>query len=808
LRFFPGPVFVFQAVNLLMFRNYFVVTIRNFFKYKVSASVNLAGLVLGLTSFTILYLYVEHEFSYDRMHSHPESIYRIVTDFVTSEGTIIPDATTPPALAPALRAGVPYVEAVTRLFPNRGRTYLIQHGEREFYEMGVLQVDPFFFDVFKFPLVSGAWDRGVNKRSILITESMVKKYFGNGDPLNKILRFNLNGGADFVVTGVLKDVPLNSHFTFDFVIPFESRRDPDTNWSFNNFYTYVKLKPGSDAQALLPHVTRLFREHKPNSIDEYHVQALTDIHLRSHLKWEISANGDIEYIRILVAITVFILFIAGINYINLTTANSVKRAKEVGVRKVTGAGRGALARQFIAESVIVSFVALGISVILVSLALQIAGNVINQDMSRLMVDSPTIKFVLPACTLVFAVLSGLYPAFYISAFNPLKVLKGNFYHSTYGRFLRQGLVVFQFVMSTVLIIGAVTIYRQVAFMREKELGFDKDHVMLLPNVRAGVGTTMKQGDKFEEIRQLPGVIDIARADGVFGQTNSVNAVSSQAGNRVAINFLRVDYSFLPVMGMELTDGRNFSEQFPSDTTAIILNETAVQQLGLSEPIVGQQVDWDDAGGKTRRVTIIGIAKDFHFRSLREEIQPFGFILEVANGSTFFLKLAGDGISGTIEGIRKVWLSYDPDHPFAYSFQDDHIARLTLNETRFGKLFAIFTFLAIVIACMGLYGLVIAIGEAKTKEIGIRKVLGSSVFGIVTLLSYEFVKLVGIAFVIACPIAWFAMDRWLSSFAYRTMQGIDIFVITGVFTLVIVLLTIGMRTVRIAVANPTGALRSE
>lgn len=791
-----------------MLRNFFLLTIRNFLKNKVSASINLAGLVLGLSSFAILYLYIENEFSYDRMHSNPGNIYRVVTDFVGSDGSKVPDATTPPALATAIRTELTDIEAVTRLFPNRGRTYLIQHGEREFYEMGVLQVDPHFLDVFNFPLVSGTWDGGTNKRSLLITESMVEKYFGKEDPLNKILRFNLNGGSDFVVMGVLKDVPANSHFTFDFIIPFESRRDPETNWAFSSFYTYVKLKPGSDVHALLSGVTRLFKEHTPNSIDEHHIQALTDIHLRSHLKSEISANGDIDYVNILIIITVFILFIAGINYINLTTANSVKRAKEVGVRKVTGAGKSMLVRQFVAESVIVAFVALGLSVILVSLALPFAGDMIDQDLSRLMTGSPTVKYVLPACTLVFALLSGTYPAFYLSSFDPLKVLKGNFYHSRFGRVLRQGLVVFQFVISTVLIIGALTVYHQVAFMKEKELGFDKEHVMLLPNVRGGVGTTMRQGDKFEEMKKVPGVIDLARADGVFGYSNSVNGVRMPGGEYASLNFLRVDYSFLPVMGMQLKQGRNFSEDFRSDTTAIILNETAVRQLGLSEPVLGTQVDWDDAVGKTHRVTVVGVVKDFHFRSFREAIQPFGFILEVGNGSTFFLKLASGDLPATIAGIRKIWLDYEPDHPFVYTFQDEHVAGFTMNEARFGKLFSFFTLLAIIIACMGLYGLVISIGEARTKEIGIRKVLGSSVFGILRLLSYEFVKLIVIAFLLACPIAWLAMNNWLDSFAYRTTPGIGIFIMTGIFTVTIVLLTIGMRTLRIATSNPTEALRSE
>ena len=791
-----------------MLRNYFILTLRSFLKNKVSASINLVGLVLGLTAFTILYLYIENEFSYDRMHNNPENIYRVVTDVVATDGARVPEAFTTTALSTALRAEFTDVESVTRIFPNRGRTFLIQHGEHEFYEMNVLRVDPYFFDVFNFPLVSGSWDGGTNKKSILLTESMVGKYFGNEDPLGKILRFNLNGGTDYVVMGVLKDVPANSHFSFDFIIPFESTRNADVEWNWNVCYTYVKLKPGSDPQNLLSATTELFKKNLPTSLNEYHVQPLTDIHLKSHLKWEIAANGDIDYVRILIVITVFILFIAGINYVNLTTANSVKRAKEVGVRKVTGAGRSVLARQFIAESVIVAFVALTLSLILVSLALPFAGQIIDQDLSRLMTDSPTIKFVLPVCTLVFGVLSGLYPAFYLSSFNPLKVLKGNFYHSRFGRILRQGLVVFQFAISTVLIIGAITIYQQVSFMKEKNLGFNTDQVMLLPNVRGGVGTTMKTGDKFEEMRNLPGVIDIARADGIFGYSNSANGVGVPGGNHLPLNFLRIDYSFVPVMGMELVDGRNFSQDFVSDSTALLLNETAVRELGLKEPVVGQQVDWDYAMGKTRRVTIIGVVKDFHFRSFRDAIQPFGFILEVGNGSTFFLKLASDDLSNTIEGIRKIWLDYDPDHPFVYTFQEDHVAQFTQNEARFGKLFAFFTFLAIVIACMGLYGLVISIGEARTKEIGIRKVLGSSVFGILRLLSFEFVRLIGVAFVIACPIAWFAMDNWLDSFAYRTTPGLETFVVTGIFTLVIVLLTISVRTLRIAVSNPTDALRSE
>jgi putative ABC transport system permease protein len=792
-----------------MLRRLIAISMRNFVKNRASAAVNLAGLVLGLTAFGLLYLYIENELGYDRMHRRPEDVYRVVRDFVSSDGSKVPDATTPPALAPLLRSEIPGVETATRLFANRGRTYLIQHGDREFYEMNVIRVDEHFFEVFNFPLIAGSWDGAPTSKTILVTESMARKYFGKENPLNKILRINLNNGIDFMVTGVLKDIPLNSHFTFDFVIPFESTRNPDTNWTFSGFHTYVRLAAGTDPQQLLSGVTGLFNKHMPNSIDEFHVQPLTDIHLRSHLKWELSANGDIEYIRILMVITIAILLIAGINYINLTTANAMRRAKEVGVRKVTGAARAALIRQFIGESVVMAALALGIAIVLISLALPFSRKVVGQDLSHLMNDSPTITFVLPLCALSFGLLSGLYPAIYLSSFNPLTVLRGTFHRSTIGRYLRQGLVVSQFTISTVLIIGALTIYQQVMFMNEKDAGFDKKHVMVLPNVRNGVGATMKEGDKLEEMKLLAGVTGIARADGIFGNSNSVNGVGTPAnGNRVSLNFMRVDYDFIPVMGMELKDGRNFSEDFKSDTTAIILNEEAVRQLGLTEPVIGQQVDWDDTGGVTRRVTVVGIVRDFHFRSLREAIQPFGFILEVGNGSTFFLKLEAKDLATTIDQIGKVWLSYNPDHPFVYTFQDEHMARLTINEANFGKLFTFFTVLAIGIACIGLYGLVVAVGEARTKEMGIRKVLGSSSVGILALLSYDFVKLIIIAFVLACPVAWVVMDRWLSSFAYKTHPGPVLFLVAGLLTIVLVMLTISFRTIKIANANPTEALRSE
>ncbi len=781
--------------------------VRSFKKNKFSNLLNIAGLATGLTGFICIMLYVEHEFSYDKFHPGYTNTYRVVKDFVTADGASVPDATTPPALAKALRTTFNDVETATRFVPARGRLYLLQYEDKRFYETELISVDKEFFHVFDFKFLAGDKKTSLDQiHSIIITRSIAEKLFGNRDAIGKTIRMNVNGGTDYVVTGVLDDVPSNSHFTFKLIIPFESRRDPETDWQRSVFYTYAKMTSGT-ATDLADHVQSLVRTNLPNSIDRYYVQSLSDIHLYSHLKWELLANGDIDYVRILILIGIFILVIACINYINLVTARSSDRAREVGIRKAIGAVRTQLIRQFMTESAITVFAALAVAYIIVSTTLPLLTSLTGVDLSKLLFTSQVAYWSIPFAVLITMV-AGFYPAVYLSGFQPLKTLRGAFSGGQQGSRFRKALVIFQFTMSSALIAGTLIITTQLDFMKRKDMGFNKENVILVPNVRGGIGDDVKEAWD-DKVRQVPGVVNIARADGVLGSTNSVNGVGyAPTDSRVALNFIRIDYDFIPTLEIELIDGRNFSRDFVSDSSAIILNEEAVKQLGLPEPVIGQHISWDDATDRMTDVTIVGIAKNFHFTNLHSAISPFGFILEVGNGSNFFIRTTSNELTRTLAGIEQVWNTYNPGRPFDYSFQDEYVASLHINDERFEKLFSVFTGMAIAIACLGLFGLTAFIAESRTKEIGVRKILGASVTSILQLVSKEYLVMILLSFVMAFPLAYYIMSSWLQNFAYRIDIGWQMFVVAGLISIVLAIFTISFHAIKAATRNPVESLKSE
>ncbi|HMG89481.1 MAG TPA: ABC transporter permease [Chryseolinea sp.] len=789
-----------------MLKSYFKIVIRSLIKGKTFSLINIAGLALGISCFTIIMVYVENELSYDRFHHNPENIVRVVKDFVNEDGSSIPDATTPPALARAIREELPEAEHVTRFFPNWGRRNLVEYGEKRFYELNLLRIDSTFFNVFDFEFIHGSKENPFNGiHSIILTESTAKKYFGNENPVGKILNTNINNKTPFLVSAVLKDVPHNSHFTFDMLIPFESGRDPDKDWGWYSFYTYVRLKQSAEIQAFEKKVIDLFRKHKPDNQNRFYTQQLTDIHLKSSLKWELGENGNLDNVRIISAIGIFVLVIASINFVNLVTAQSGKRAKEVGIRKVTGAAKHSLVRQFLFESLFIVVISSIISVIITTLVLPLGNQLVGGDLSTLFSESHFVRTVLPLCILIIGLLAGIYPAIYLSSFQPIKVLRGSFFGSASGIRLRQGLVVFQFTMSSLLIVGFLIIQRQLGFISNKDIGFDHENIVLVPNV-IGAGNPQAIA---EEFRKVPSVKGVARASGIIGFRNAMTGVADKLErNHIALNFILADYDFIPTLNVDVVDGRNFSVEFPSDSSAIIINETAVAQLGLKEPVIGQQLKRDDQQGNTHDVTIVGVVRDFHFSSFHEEIKPFAFILEYDNGSTFFLKIQQGNIQETIAEIEKAWRKHNPDKPFEYAFQDEHMQRLHVAERKFKVLFSSFTALAIVIACLGLFGLVTVLAESKTKEIGIRKILGSSVMGIIGLISKDFIKLVLIALLLASPVAYYAGDNWLDGFAYRIDIDWKVFAAAGAATLAIAFGTICLRSLKAATANPVKSLKEE
>lgn len=796
-----------------MFKNYFKIAWRNLWKNRASSLINIIGLSTGMMCFIVILIYVKNEMSFDRYHVNADRIYRVVKDFVNTDGTKIPDATTPPALSYSLKTELPEVEYATRFSPSGGRKYLIRYQDKAFYETSLMRVDSNFLHVFDFPFAMGNRESAFKgPLSIVLTQTAANKYFGDINPIGKMVRININNGQDFLITGVLKDVPQNSHYTFDFLIPFTSGRDSviNSDWSWHIFYTYVLLKPNANVASFLSKLQPLFSKHQPQNKDRYYAQALTSIHLTSNLKWEIGANGDMNYINILMLIAIFVVVIAGINYINLITAQSVKRAREVGVRKVAGASKQSLVLQFLTESVCTVLVSFAVSIFAVSLLLPYVNRLMDRNLSLFSASQLMLWIQLTGIILLIGIIAGLYPAFQLSSFQPVKVLKGKFIASWRGAYLRKSLVVFQFLISILLIISFFTIYRQVDFITEKNLGFDKYNILMMPNVRnTGLQVAAAPGSWLDDLKKIPAVTNVARADGIFGEGNSTNGIAAKGGNNhISLNFIRIDHEFVPTFKIELIEGRNFLNSSHEDSASIILNETAIAQLGLQKPYIGQQLEWDDEAGEKHPVNIVGIVKDFHFTSMHEAIKPFGFISEEGNGSTFFIKLHSTNLAKDIAAVGRAWSSHNPDKPFQYSFQDEQLSKLYQSDIRFKNLFSYITVLAIVIACLGLLGLSIFTAEARTKEIGIRKVLGASATFLFTLLSKDFILLVAIAALMASPLAWWAMHSWLQSFAYRVNIGWEVFIAAGLTAIFITLLTVSYHAIKAAIANPVKSLRTE
>lgn len=793
-----------------MLRNYFNVALRNLLRNKSASLIKIISLSVGMVCFSIISLFVYQELRYDRFHKNPEQVYRVVKDFVNDDGSTIPDATTPPAFAPALQRELPEIAFTTRLFPNWGRKYLMRYSDIRSYEEGVMRIDSSFFNVFTFPFVKGDQESAIaNPNFIILTESAASRFFGSEDPIGKAIKIDIGrDGSDYFVSGVVKDVPENSHFRFDFLISVRSFNyaQLDTDWGFYNFYTYVRLKPGTNPDNFQSKVQQVFKKHQPENDNICYAQPLTDIHLKSNLKWELSANGDYSYIRILATIAIFVILLAAINYINLVTAQSARRAKEVGIRKVSGAVKNSLIKQFLFESIIMAIVATIISVAVVESILPMMNDLFGSTLSFFDAGNTTVLWVVLAVGLATGFFAGLYPAFYLSSFQPVKVLKGSL--SAFGGegFLRKGLVTFQFVISTVLIIGTFVISSQIDFVRNKKLGFSKENIMMINNT----GNLQNRESLITEIKKAKGVKNAGAADGVLGGQNWTTGVTAKGGeNSLLLNFLSTDYDFLDVMGVNFKDGRNFSRNNPADSAAVVLNETAVKQLGITSDAVGTQVSFGtDDNGVEQLSTIIGVIQDFHFTSFHDPIKPFGFFLIEPRVNKLFIKIEGTDLSQSIAEIKNTWTALVPDRPFEFSFQDEQVAKLYASEVKFQKLFSNFTYIAIIVACLGLFGLSAYTAQQRTKEIGIRKVMGSSVLGITKLLSKEFLKLTLIAVVISIPIAWYAMTEWLQNFAYHVELNIWMFAASGLMAIFIALFTVSFQSIKAGLANPVNSLRNE
>jgi putative ABC transport system permease protein len=805
-----------------MINNFIRISLRYLGKNLSFTIINVGGLAIGIACSLIMALYVQHELSYDRFSTDATRIYRVVKDFVNDDGTRLPDATTPPALAPAMQSEIPEIESTCRIFPGWNNKFLFKYGDKKLFEERLFRIDSNFFDFFPVPFVQGDAKNAFKEvNNIVCTEAMAQKYFGSIDPMGQILEINNLGSLK--VTGVVKELPENAHFHFDFLISTKKfGGNINTNWGFYNFYTYIKLKPNTDITVVEPKIVSVFKKHQPKNSNIYYTQALTDIHLTSHLKWELEPNGDKLYIKIIGLLALVILLIAMINYINLTTAKSSLRAREVGVRKVIGASKQELIRQFLTESFVITFIAGILSIVLAVAVLPAINTLLHK---QLILISPSNIFYLTWFGLVvlsIGFLAGIFPALYLSSFKPIVVLKSLKINQDSVLVLRKAMVILQFTLSIALIVGSLMITNQINFIQKAKLGLNKDQVMIIEGAGSLAAASGGYHSLMNELKQIPGVSNVTESNGVLGGQNWTNSLRyKEARNEQMVNFMGIGFDYLKLMGIELKEGRDFSSEYPADSLrqglpniveqrvgSVILNETAVKELGIPSPSLGREIVWAEDKDTIWTLKVIGVTKDFHFTSMRSEIKPFAFVNDPASLSNLTLKFTTGDAKNTLDQVERAWSKFIPDRPFQYSFLDQTFQQLYNSERTFKSVFLWLTALGICIACLGLFALSTFIVEQRIKEIGIRKVLGSTVMGITILLSRDFLKLVFISNLIAFPLSYYFIAGWLQNFAYRVDITWWVFALAGIIALFIATITVSFNTIKAGLSNPLKSLRTE
>ncbi|MDR3714902.1 MAG: ABC transporter permease [Puia sp.] len=812
-----------------MLRGYFKIAFRNLAKHKFISFINLFGLTVGLTCCLLILTYILHELSYDKYNTKADRIYRVSRSFLNGNGEVsLHLGAVAPPFGPLLQHEFPDIQQAVRLL-STGHIPL-RYEDKIFSETNTFFAEQNVFDVFDIGLLQGNPKKALaDPFSVLLTEEVAKRYFGNADPIDKIIR--MNDQFNFKVTGIFKELPENSHWHPKILMSFNTLKDTalvgeknlTTNFSSNNYFTYLLLPKGYPARniearfpAFLDKVMGSPGQKPgtgPSTWTHLYLQKLTDIHLRSHLDSEIEDNGDIKRVYIFSAIALFILLIACINYMNLSTARSALRAREIGIRKVSGARKGELITQFLSESVLTASIAIVMAVILARFALPLLNTFTGQTLSAEVLFTWRIGLPILLTPLVVGTLSGLYPALFMSSFQPVKTLKGLFKADGSSISFRKVLVVAQFSISIILLISTAIVFGQLRYMQQKSLGFDKEQIL-----------TMNYADQLDpaykafrtELMQNSYIKNMARSSRIpTGRLLDNQGASSEAGDSMRpvnadIKYLAVDYDFVPTYGISIAAGRNFSRDFASDTAGFVLNETAVTAIGWKNPreAIGKTMKYGDTKGN-----IIGVIKDFHFESMHQKIVPLIMVLPPASwtGNSFgdlSIKITGNNLPAALAHIEKTWKRFLPGIPYRASFLDERFDGLYRSEQRQGSLFTVFSGIAILIACLGLFGLSAFAIIQRTKEIGIRKVLGASVTGIIGLLSKDFLLLVGIAALIAFPVAGYAMHSWLQDFAYRVQLSWWIFLAAGFIAAAVALLTIGLQAFKAATANPVSALRSE
>ncbi len=805
-----------------MFKNHLKVAWRSLVRNKGYSFINIFGLAVGMAACLLILLFIRNELSYDRHNEHFARIQRVAAHvrFGGMEDSI---SVVPAPLAAAVLREFPEVEAAVRL---RGQgNFIVSRGAQSFTESRFIFADASLFRVFTLPLRRGDPHTALAEpQTIVLSETTARKYFGVEDPVGRVLR--LDNENDYRVTGVFCDIPASSHFQFDLIASLASLAESrETAWTDNSSCTYLLLRPNSDPAALQAKFTAFVRKYvgpdiqriTGRSIDEffasgarlsYFLQPLADIHLRSQLRAEIGVNGDIRIVYIFSAIALLILAIAAVNFLNLATARSSGQAREAGVRKVLGSVRSQLVGQYLTDSLLLSGLAAGLTLLLAALALPFFNHLAGKQLQLGGADFVFTVAVTLVMALLVGLLAGSYPAWRLSAARPAEVLKGRLATGVSGGRLRGALVVFQFAISITLVIATLVVSRQLDYIQKKNLGFDREQVLIL-------GNAYLLGDQAEtlknEMLQAGGVLH-ATVSGFLPVPSTRSDIATAPRGQpidarsVLVQQWRVDADYIRTMGMRLVAGRDFSRSPADNFDAVIINQAAARQFNWPDPL-GQKISFPTGSHSEIQRTVIGVVEDFHFETLRSPIAPLTLFIGKSRGNIAF-RFQGENVAGILGNLKRLWQRLAPGQPFEYSFMDESFVAQYRSEQQLGTIFAVFATLAIFIACLGLLALASFLAEKRTKEIGIRKVVGASESQIVTLLSREFVKWVAIAALIAWPLAYYAMHRWLQGFAYRTKLGAGLFLLSSLLTLLIAILTVRFQAVRAARANPVDSLRYE
>jgi putative ABC transport system permease protein len=810
-----------------MFRSYFTIAVRQMMKQKMYAAVKVGGFALSIAACLLIALYIKDELSYDKNWSNADRIYRIIGEF-NNNGKIETGTSWPAPMVKVLREDFPEVEKAGRFldapsFYGAGSNQVRTSDETQnTFEQGFSYADQGMLDILQVPMLYGDRAHALSEpKTMVISKSKADKYFPNQNPVGKIMILNNNVNDPYKIGGVMQDFPATSHLHYDFLLTMTGHQlwnGEQTTWMASNYPTYVLLKPGADAatfQSKLKNIlTNYFvpalKQNGEKLADEIAqkakvlIQPVTAIHLYSaHIDDDLE-KGDIKFVWLFGAIAIFILVIACINFINLYTAKSANRAKEVGLRKVVGSLRSNLIKQFLTEAVLYSMLSFVLGLLIAVLLLPY----FNTLAAKHLIIPWTAWWLLPVLILaavVIGIAAGLYPSFYLSSFKPIHVLKGQVSRGTKNSMLRNGLVVFQFTTSIILIIGTIVIYTQTKFILNKKVGFDKDQVLLVQ----GTNTLEKNRQPFKnELLKLSAIKSVSIGDylPISNSKRDGNTFYNEGKSKEEMGVFTqkwpVDHDYLKTMGMRIVQGRYFSKEMASDSAAAVINKTMAAKLGLKDPVGARiQNDW-------QHFTVIGVMDDFNFETMRQDIEPICFVLRNYNSSIISVKMSGADAKDVINYVSNVWKNFSPNQPFRYTFLDESFANMYADVQRTGRIFTSFAILAVIIACLGLFALSAFMGEQRNKEIGIRKVLGASISGITAMLSKDFVKLVIISIVIASPIAYWAMTKWLQDFAYRIDITWWMIAAAGIAAVLIALITISFQSIKAAMANPVKSLRAE